>query len=174
MAGGVSIRLARPEDAVALPPIELASGTAFRAYPDIAWVADEEPDPADIHAARIVADTVWLAKLDGAIAGFVSAERIDAFLHVWSLQVAPDFQKRGIGRRLMDTAIGHARDAGLDAVTLTTFRDIPFNEVFYASIGFERIDDLSSQPFLSRTIEAEVAQGLPREKRCAMRLIFKD
>ncbi len=93
-----------------------------------------------------------------------------ASLHVWELAVRQDRQGRGIGRRLIARAIDQARDLELSSVTLTTFRHVPWNEPFYAKLGFDTLPVAESGPRLESILAREVAQGLPGDRRCAMRL----
>ncbi len=101
-------------------------------------------------------------------AGFLSSETMARELHVWSLQVRSDYQKRGIGRSLLEAAIDYARDCGLTRLTLTTFRDLAFNEGFYASMGFQRLEGSDVPERLAKELQNEAEQGLPIERRCAM------
>lgn len=57
---------------------------------------------------------------------------------------------------------------GLASLTLTTFRDVPWNAPFYARLGFEMITTLT--PELREKREEETAHGLAYDARCAMRL----
>ena len=66
----------------------------------------------------------------------------------------------------MQAAIDWARGRRLPAVTLTTFRSIPWNAPFYASMGFVELE--TPTPHLAATLSKEVADGF--EDRCAMRL----
>jgi hypothetical protein len=50
-----------------------------------------------------------------------------------------------------------ARYRGLPAVTLTTFRDVPWNGPFYAKLGFRELSELS--PGLAAMREHERAIG---------------
>ena len=70
----------------------------------------------------------------------------------------------------MQAAMAQARLDGLKAVTLTTFRQVGWNEPFYHSLGFRTlaIHELSAR--LAEILETEVLGGLPREARCAMAL----
>ncbi len=134
------IRQMRPADAERFPAIERSAAEAFRALPDLAWIAGQEVDT--------VGDR----------------------LHVWELSVQQASQRQGLGRALMDHATRFARDRGLAALTLTTFRDVLWNGPFYGRLGFEEVapQDLSSD--LAQILAHEVARGLPGDRRCAMRL----
>ena len=64
-----------------------------------------------------------------------------------------------------------ARASGLAAVTLTTFRDVPWNAPFYRRVGFEVVDDPT--PGLAAVRAAERAEGLDGfGPRVAMRLVL--
>lgn len=54
-------------------------------------------------------------------------------------------------------------------MTLTTFRDVPWNAPFYARRGFELLDDTTIGERLQTILEKEAGHGLPRARRCAMR-----
>ena len=73
--------------------------------------------------------------------GFVCLEVVDGAAHVDQVSVLPAHGRRGIGRALLETAIGWAAAAGHAELTLTTFRDVPWNAPFYRTLGFEEFAD---------------------------------
>ncbi len=75
--------------------------------------------------------------------GFVSIELVDGTAHVDQVSVLPEHGRRGIGRALLEAAVGWAAAAGYPELTLTTFRDVPFNAPFYRTLGFRELTDLS-------------------------------
>ena len=77
---------------------------------------------------------------------------------------------QGIGRRLIDAAIAAARVRGLSAVTLTTFRHVPWNAPYYQRLGFETLAAHQLNQRLAIILKGEVEAGLPGDRRCAMRL----
>lgn len=165
-----SLRPARLSDAAMLPAVEQAAGELFRTIPELGWLANAGYIPEDLHQARIPDGTTWVAEhTNGEIVGFLSAETTPATLHVLELSVLPAQHRQGIGTDLIETATAFARETGLGSITLTTFRDVPWNAPFYARIGFSIIaeDDLSDD--LRRHLDDEAAFGMPRERRCAMR-----
>jgi GNAT superfamily N-acetyltransferase len=83
------------------------------------------------------------------------------------MSVRSDQQRKGIGRDLIRAAELWARSKQLTALTLTTFRDVPWNAPFYRSCGFELVNPIG-YPMLLATLEAEREAGLPIEQRCAM------
>jgi hypothetical protein len=56
--------------------------------------------------------------------------------------------------------MAEAWHAGFDRMSLTTYRDVPFNGPFYARLGFVEADRL--EPFLLRQREHERSLGLDR------------
>lgn len=163
----IRIRLAQLDDIPALPGIERSAGEAFRDTPH-AWVADDEVTEAEAYPPLIAQAGVRVAELDGVRAGFVLTEVIGDELHVWELAVGRDHQRRGVGASLMAAAGEAARACGCRAVTLTTFRSVPFNAPFYARLGFT-IDEAPS-PRLAAILAREAARGLT--DRCAMRAVL--
>lgn len=67
-------------------------------------------------------------------------------------------------------AIAHARDRSLGEVTLTTFRELVWNERFYRKLGFLTLGEEELGSRLAQILAKEATNGLPAERRCAMRL----
>ena len=65
-------------------------------------------------------------------------------------------------------AIDHARARGFARLSLTTFRAIPWNAPFYASLGFIEWDPNDAPDSIRKALAKEAAFGL--KDRCAMRL----
>jgi GNAT superfamily N-acetyltransferase len=165
----IIIRPAVNTDAPFLPAIERSAGEAFRAIDDLAWIADADDLPVERYAALIAGGATWVALDDaGAIAGFVCGEVFGDELHIWEMAVRHDRQRAGLGKRLLDTATSWAATQGLHRVTLTTFRTIGWNEPFYRRAGFRTLADEQLSTRLAETLRAEVANGMPGERRCAM------
>jgi ribosomal protein S18 acetylase RimI-like enzyme len=167
------IRAAQPADAELLPEIERSAGQAFLDVPGLAWIAEDEVQPPARHLELIAGGHSWVATDGKALVGFLSAERLDDTLHVWELAVAHGFQGRGIGRALLAHAIDVARRRKLAAVTLTTFRDVRWNEPFYRKLGFRTLDAGTTPARLQAILDRESASGLPRDRRCAMLLALR-
>jgi len=167
----ITIRRAEMRDADALPDIEQSAGETFRLIPELAWLADGDNIPAERHRHLIELGACWIAVgRDDHPVGFVSAEAILGELHVWEFDVRRDLQGGGIGRKLIQHAIDDAHARALSAVTLTTWRDVAWNEKFYAKLGFKTLSNHEINARLSDILRGEVEQGFAAEKRCAMRL----
>ena len=163
-----SLRLARPEDAEVMPEIERAAAVAFAGQPGLERLDfTRTRTPADF--ARLIRKGHCLAAHVGeTIAGFLVAERFSRELHIWEMDVAPAFQRRGIGAGLVRAAQIDARNSGIAALTLTTFRDVAWNAPFYARLGFDEVTALDAHPRLAGELANEVDDGLPAGRRCAM------
>jgi GNAT superfamily N-acetyltransferase len=166
-----NIRLTKTEDITLLPDIEYSAGESFRDLPNLAWIADDDTMSSDTHLKYVIKGTSWVAESDDQIVGFLCAESAARDLHIWLLAVRREWQGKGIGRRLMKTVIEHAHHNEFISVTLTTFREVPWNEPFYRSLGFEIVDREKMDPRLQEILHAEIQHGLPGVLRCAMRLL---
>ncbi|MDH0733008.1 GNAT family N-acetyltransferase [Pseudomonas sichuanensis] len=165
----MTVRPTLATDLPLLPAIERSAAQAFRQYPALAWLADSEVMDETAHAAFFRAGTSWVAvDAEDRPSGFLCATRIDTVLHIDELSVRQDAQGRGLGRQLLDRAVAAARQFGLQAVTLTTFGEVPWNGPFYQRYGFEQLGDAALDQRLKTILAAERAHGL--EDRCAMRL----
>ncbi|MEP9091767.1 GNAT family N-acetyltransferase [Enterobacter cloacae] len=164
----ITVRPTRPGDVTALPAIERAAGQRFRDYPELAWLAEGEVISAEQHLDYAERGLSWLALANDQPVGFILAELHVSSLFIVELSVHLDWQGKGIGRRLIACVADQARKRGLASLTLTTFRDVPWNAPFYARLGFEMITTLT--PELREKREEETAHGLAYDARCAMRL----
>lgn len=163
------VRPGRHGDAEALPDIERDAGRRFAAIPDLAWIAGDAVMSAEAHAAAVMAGALWVAEDDrGALVGFLAAEGVPDALHIWEMAVRIDAQGQGVGGRLLAAAADHAGRLGLPAVTLTTFRDAPWNAPFYARHGFRILEADELGHRLEAVLSQEAAAGLPADRRCAM------
>jgi GNAT superfamily N-acetyltransferase len=106
-------------------------------------VIDEVKDPAQVLVAG-----------DPPVA-FAYVMRLDEHLHLEQIAVRPEHTRRGIGLALMAAVIERAGALG---VTLTTFRDVPWNAPWYARQGFVEVDQPG--PGLAALIEEERLAGL--------------
>ncbi len=166
-----TIRLTKVEKVSLLPDIEHFAGESFRALPDLAWIADYDIMSVETHLGYVTKGTSWAAEVDGLIVGFLCAEIIESDLHIWLLAVRQERQGKGIGWQLMNTAIEYAHHNWLRSVTMITFREVPWNEPFYRSLGFEIIDAEKMEPRLEEILQEEIQHGIPGDMRCAMRLL---
>ncbi|XVV01339.1 GNAT family N-acetyltransferase [Actinosynnema sp. CA-248983] len=156
------LRPARPDEFPLLQAIEVASGEPFRdvGMPEI---ADDDP----ITSEALAHAHVWVAADPDPVA-WVAAIEVDGHAHVEQISVHPDHARRGIGAALLDHVETWATTRGLAGLTLTTFRDVPWNAPYYRRLGFHEVRDLT--PGLAAIVAAEAARGLdPATRVCLER-----
>ena len=164
------LRRATPADAAIFTELEQSAGLAFRADSEIAWLADAANLPAERYREIIAEGWSWIAEDEQAVPVAFAAATLDGEeLHLWELNVHIDHQRRGIGRALLQLLLFEAAAAAIPAMTLTTFRDLPWNAPFYRSLGFELVDAVQLDPRLAELLAEEARRGLPAIRRCAMR-----
>jgi GNAT superfamily N-acetyltransferase len=132
------------------------------------WIADDEVSPASTYEPLQAAGLVWVAEADGRLLGFGACEAFEDGLHLWELAVRRDAQGQAVGRRIIEAAVAEGRRRAMPAITLTTFRNIPWNAPYYARQGFRVLPDGDLNPRLLAVLANEAARGLT--ERCAMRL----
>lgn len=166
-ADGYTIRPARREDLAVLPLVERRAAARFRTTP-FASMADFALTSTQVDLGR---ERVWVAVTpDDRVVGFAIAHLLDGCAHLHELDVDPDHGRRGLGRRLIAAVVGWAGSVGAPAITLSTFRDVPWNAPYYARLGFRPLDEGELSPGLRAICQAEAAAGLPLEHRLCMRL----
>nr|WP_276553561.1 GNAT family N-acetyltransferase [Shinella kummerowiae] len=167
----VRIRIAREDEVETLRQIERSAAQSFRLIEALSWLAVGDVQSAERHHELLAQGTNWAAvSEDDAPVGFLSAEVVGQDLHIWEISVDHLHQGFGIGRKLIQHALDHAATHGLDAVTLTTFRTIPWNCPYYERLGFRTLDETELSPRLAEVLDLEAEHGLARDTRCAMRL----
>ncbi len=163
------IRLATIEDIPLLPDIENAAGDLFLQFEFTAHLA-ADTTPVEDFAQAQKDNLLWIATTpDGRPVGFAQVYMLDGEAHLQELAVHPDFGRQGIGTGLVKAVCDWAQASGIPAVTLTTFRDIPWNAPFYQKLGFRILEAEELTPPLLQLVENEELHGLKRELRVVMR-----
>lgn len=167
-----SIRKAIPSDVATLPTIEHSAAQIFRDHPQLGWIADDGVQSEQEHLNYIVQEMEWVA-VDSADLpiGFINIERLQESVHICEVSVCQSWQGKGIGRQLIQQVLTFALQQGVNAVTLTTFRDIAWNAPYYQRLGFSVIQANELTAELAMILQQEVNSGFNAEQRCAMRFI---
>jgi ribosomal protein S18 acetylase RimI-like enzyme len=165
----VQIRNATETDLPVLQDIERAAGRWF-AEAGMPEIAEDEPPSADELTRYLREGHAWVAvDHEDVPAAYLIADRVDADLHVEQVSVHPRAARRGIGRSLLDHAAARAAGEGCQALTLTTFAEVPWNAPYYARCGFQVLAERDFSPAMRVTWEREAAYGLQRWPRVYMR-----
>ena len=83
-------------------------------------------------------ETVFVAELDGAPAGYVAVERVEEAMRVDQLFVSPEHEAEGLGRQLLEHAEGYAISEGALALQVVVARGDRRALDFYLGRGFVR------------------------------------
>jgi ribosomal protein S18 acetylase RimI-like enzyme len=94
-----------------------------RLYRD-GWRHQQQEDVEEV--LRDEKHEVWVAEVDGKVAGFATAvlDEETRMGEIHMVAVDPDFQNRGLGTQLTDVAADWLRDAGMTVVLVSTGGDI--------------------------------------------------
>jgi GNAT superfamily N-acetyltransferase len=161
----VIIRNGLPADFPRLQDIEVDAGGPFRAY-GLDFIADMPPPP--LEALQTYLGRCWVAE-DDVVKGYLLADSVGGCAHIAQVSVDQRFRGQRIGQRLIDHVELWARENGLEALTLTTYRHLPWNAPYYARIGFRVIE---ATPALAPLVEREANIGLDPADRVCMRREF--
>ncbi|WP_067827622.1 GNAT family N-acetyltransferase [Nocardia inohanensis] len=163
------IRAATIDDLPVLQDIEDAAGEPFRAIGMIE-IADDEPPTLERLEEYRRAGRAWVSvdENDTPVAYLVS-EPADDTEHIAQVSVHPAAAHRGLGRGLIEHLAAQARAAGVPALSLTTFLEVPWNAPYYTRLGFRRLADDELTPDLHKIRVHEGELGLDRWPRIAMR-----
>ncbi len=162
------IRLARAHDIPLMQALERDAAQAFRAI-GYDFCADGPVRTVDEHERGLKEGASFIAEIDGKAAGFILMWPVDGHAHITEVSVSTQFQKRGIGRSLVAAGEDWARAQGYDIVTLTTFRDVPWNAPFYSSLGYEGFSPSGDEGDLAAVQTEEAHSGYGIRPRIAMR-----
>lgn len=133
------LRLTTYEDIPALRFIEKQAGERFREV-GLSKIADHDPLEAEEHALAIEDGLSFVITKDEEPVGFLVADWLDEALHIAEISVHPDHGGQRLGEILINAAKGLCAEKGRTLLTLSTFRDVPWNAPYYLKLGFEEVD----------------------------------
>ncbi len=163
------IELANDDDLGKLARIEQAGTDLFDGTEFASAVVGDSTDPEEYLDAQ-QAGRLWVARgPDREPVGFVLVVMLDGEPHVDEIDVDPACGRRGYGAALLDAVARWAVAAGHLGITLTCYRDVPWNAPFYARHGFRPVDPTDVGPDHRRVVAEEAARGLDAAKRVVMR-----
>lgn len=164
-----TLRPTRPQDAPHLPAIERSAGQAFRVLEAYRWIADDAVMSPQDHLA-LIHQGYCLAAVDECDkpVGFLAAGLRHGRLHIHEFSVHGDWQGKGVGSALLAGLTAMAREKGIPQLSLTTFREVPWNRPFYQRQGFRLLSEPALPDDLRQLMEQEAQHGLALAQRCAM------
>jgi GNAT superfamily N-acetyltransferase len=162
------IRSPRRGELESLRDIERAAGVLFIDV-GLPEIAAHEPSSVDELAAYMEAGRAWVVVEGDVPVGYALVDFVDDAAHLEQLSVHPDHGRRGRGSALLGHVADWARARRLPAVTLTTFRHVPWNAPFYARRGFRVLEVHELGPGLRLLRDEEGRRGLDPAIRVCMR-----
>nr|WP_245674720.1 GNAT family N-acetyltransferase [Herbidospora cretacea] len=139
----------------ALAAIELAADAKFAplgiVFPPGTTMIEEASDPSRVYVTGVPP------------VAFALVGTVDGQTHLDQLAVHPVHEGKGLGTALLEAV------CALGAVTLTTFRDVPWNAPWYARRGFEVLDPAEWGPELRALVAHERELGIEVAPRVVMR-----
>ena len=168
MEPSYSTVVARPHDLRFLPAIELAAAALLTGHAPASVLAETTAEEDFRHARA--EGRLWVALAADIPVGFAHAEILPSGeAHLKEIDVHPDHGRRGLGTRLVRVVCEWAAASGCPAVTLTTFRHLPWNMPFYARLGFEEVPRSELSDELLAVVADETSRGLDPARRVVMR-----
>lgn len=162
---GWSIGSGQAAEAALLVALEKAAAIRFIDV-GLPEVAAAEPTPrATLAAAAEERRLFVLRDPAGQAQGFALCDEKDGTAYLAELVVHPQAQGRRFGARLIEAAADWGRARGLAWLTLSTFRDVPWNGPYYRRLGFAPLPDADIGPALQAVREREAASGLDGDRR---------
>lgn len=162
----------RIEDIPVLQEIERRATTLFAGtglLPDATYEGAQVADEA-FHRAAINAELSFTARIGTTAVGFVLGIAHPDSFYLAEMSVDPAFGRRGLGRELVQHFCSEAWMRGAQAVTLSTFRDVPWNAPFYAHLGFVEIPREDYTDWMHLYQGNQTRMGLDVSKRLFMSL----
>ena len=112
---------------------------------------------------------LWVAStLTGVPVGFAVVLDVGGYAHIDELSVSPVHARRGVGSAILSAVCDWASQANRRGVTLSTFRDVPWNAPFYGRRGFRSVQPSDLSAAHVRLTLAEEQRGLRGDLRTLM------
>lgn len=137
------VRLAHKADLPLLPAIERAADKAFE---EIGMTG--LPGGATV---KELENASYIFVIGDPITGFTRIDDIDGHAHLEQISVDRQHANRGLGSELLEETCRQASHLGYSAISLITFKNVPWNQPFYAKHGFVV---LSNVPDYLQTLRA--------------------
>ena len=157
---GYRVRLARKEEAAFLGAIEQAAASRFATI-GLERIAQGRPISETEYLAAIAGGRLWVVEAaDGAVVGLAIAALLDGQGFLAEVSVLPAHAGHRLAARLIDRIDAWGADQGCVSLSLTTFRDVPWNQPYYERLGFVVIDEAAAGPELRDLRAREKARGV--------------
>jgi GNAT superfamily N-acetyltransferase len=150
-----------------LQAIERAAGARFRDV-GMADIADGDPTPAEILQDRAETGRLYVALTgERTPVGFLIWSPKDGQAYIEEVTVHVAHAGHRLAARLIDRLAEDVRGRH-PTITLTTFRDIPWNAPYYAKLGFAEFPRDQAGPAHALSWQHQAEDGLDMSRRLFM------
>lgn len=165
---GYDIAAAGADEVDVLIAIDKAASSLFAPTGLLSEEALNDHVPADVLSQASEDGDLFVARhfQDGPI-GFALVSRRGGTLYLDQISVHPDYGRNGVGAALVTRVIDEAKARKIRRVTLSTFRDLPWNGPFYRKMGFRELKQSELADWMLE-LEAIQAESLDITQRCFM------
>jgi predicted N-acetyltransferase YhbS len=168
LESGYIIRSARAEELTLLAHIEQSAAGLFLDTP-YSFLVNAELLSLDFVRQRFQAGQVWVAvDQHDSVVGYAITGEVDDTIYLQQIDVDPEHGQRGLGYALVNTVCTWAQLHGYRVISLSTFRDIPWNAPFYSKLGFRILDESELTIGFQQIRLQELQAGLPISERVIM------
>ncbi len=165
------LRAAVAVDARSLRAIEEAAGRQFLGLA-MSEIADDPPPPREAFRRETTQGRCLVVCTDDdQVAGYLVHETLAETVHVKQVSVHPDHGGNRLGAALINACDLVAADLGIPRLSLTTFRDVPWNRPYYERLGFACYPEGRSPGDVAAILRSEMTSWLGKWPRVAM---FRD
>lgn len=169
---GYRIRVAIIDDVMVLPQIEREAAKLFAGFGvelGDAMVGPAVVNTIDTFSEAVRSGHLWVATdRNNRPVGFALMAIFDGNAHLEELGVLPEHGRKGIGSELVEAVCLSAAEMDFRCVTLSTFRDVPWNKAFYEKLGFIVLRSDEYTQGLRELVEVENEKGLNTSVRVLM------
>jgi GNAT superfamily N-acetyltransferase len=164
----MTVRPPRRDELELLRSIERDAGQAF-AVVGMQRVREHEPPPVEELETFRAAGRAWVTVDDeDAPVAYLLSSVLDNCAHIEQVSVASSHARRGVGAALIEHLAAIARSERREALTLTTFRDVPWNAPYYQRLGFSILEPCDQGPELAALVARETHSPATSAPRVAM------
>ncbi len=118
--------------------IRLAAASDVPAIAGIERAVFSDPWPQSAFL-ELLGESSWIAEADAGLVGYLFARAAADEAEILNLAVREDHRRRGIGRCLLETALGDFWRVGVRTVYLEVRESNEAGQTFYQALGFREV-----------------------------------
>jgi predicted N-acetyltransferase YhbS len=164
LTGPYHLRNGRIDEIDAVREIERFAAARFIDI-GMAWITEDEPTDAITLSQRVAEGRLIVIDHGGLPVAAVIFSPVDGDAYIEELDVLPAHAGHRLAARLIDEVAKRAAALGLARLTLSTFRNVPWNAPYYRRLGFEEMAEADLGPGHRAIREQHHAKGLSDEHR---------